>query len=145
VWGDLVAPLTARRSLLRGWRLLHGDWNLSDRVLRPVSFDPGHTALLVVDPVNDFIEVDDFLGAIAPATALHQVVKVGDTVYGSDRGKIGTVEEVVSANGGVPASMVVPRGRPTAEAVQAEYGPPAGHVDKLCRSHAPSAPTTERA
>ncbi len=35
---------------------------------------------------------------------------MGDTVYGSDRGKIGTVEEVVPAQDGAPAYLVVPRG-----------------------------------
>ena len=59
---------------------------------------------------NAVIEVDDFLGAIAPSVPPADAVQVGDTVYGSDRGKIGSVEEVVPAADGVPAYMVVPRG-----------------------------------
>ncbi len=39
-----------------------------------------------------------------------EVMKEGDTVYGSDRGKIGTVKDVVVTGDGVPAYMVVPRG-----------------------------------
>jgi uncharacterized protein YrrD len=37
-------------------------------------------------------------------------VQVGDTVYGSDRGKIGRVKEIVPADGQVAAYLVVPRG-----------------------------------
>ena len=59
---------------------------------------------------NAVIEVDDFLGAIAPSNAANEAVKEGDTVYGSDRGKIGTVKDVVATGDGVPAYMVVPRG-----------------------------------
>jgi nicotinamidase-related amidase len=59
---------------------------------------------------NAVIEVDDFLGAIAAPVAAGRAAKVGDTVYGSDRGKIGTVGEMVTARDGVPAHMVVPRG-----------------------------------
>jgi ureidoacrylate peracid hydrolase len=59
---------------------------------------------------NAVIEVDDFLAAIAPPAVAGRGAKMGDTVYGSDRGKIGTVEEVVPAGDGVPAYMVVPRG-----------------------------------
>jgi ureidoacrylate peracid hydrolase len=59
---------------------------------------------------NAVIEVDDFLGAIAPSAAAHEAVKEGVTVYGSDRGKIGTVKDVVASGDGVPAYMVVPRG-----------------------------------
>ena len=59
---------------------------------------------------NAVMEVDDFLGAIAaPVDPVH-AVQVGDTVYGSDRGKIGSVEEVVPAGDGTPSFMVVPRG-----------------------------------
>lgn len=59
---------------------------------------------------NAVIEVDDFLAAIAGPVDPRQAVKAGDTVYGSDRGKIGTVEEVVPASAGSPSYMVVPRG-----------------------------------
>ena len=58
---------------------------------------------------NAVIEVDDFLAAIAPPAAPAQAVRVGDTVYGSDRGKIGAVEEIVPAAGDVPGYLVVPR------------------------------------
>jgi ureidoacrylate peracid hydrolase len=57
---------------------------------------------------NAVMEVDDFLAGIRP-DAGHQVA-IGDTVYGSDQGKIGSVERVVAAEGGAPAHMVVPRG-----------------------------------
>ncbi len=57
---------------------------------------------------NAVMEVDDFLAAIQPSPG--GGVAVGDTVYGSDRGKIGTVEEVVPAQDGAPAYLVVPRG-----------------------------------
>jgi ureidoacrylate peracid hydrolase len=59
---------------------------------------------------NAVIEVDDFLAAIAPPTPSADTVQIGDTVYGSDRGKIGTVEEIVPAVGDVPGYFVVPRG-----------------------------------
>jgi ureidoacrylate peracid hydrolase len=59
---------------------------------------------------NAVIEVDDFLAALAPPATTEQLVEAGTTVYGSDRGKIGTVEEVVPSRDGVPAYMVVPRG-----------------------------------
>ncbi|MDQ3732756.1 MAG: isochorismatase family protein, partial [Actinomycetota bacterium] len=59
---------------------------------------------------NAVIEVDDFLAAIGPPADAGESVLVGDTVYGSDRGKIGPVEQVVPARDGVPAYLVVPRG-----------------------------------
>ena len=60
---------------------------------------------------NAVMEVDDFLEAIAPASSPEDAgVQVGDTVYGSDRGKIGTVEEIVPAAEGQPGFLVVPRG-----------------------------------
>jgi ureidoacrylate peracid hydrolase len=59
---------------------------------------------------NAVIEVDDFLAAIAPPAAVADAVQVGDTVYGSDRGKIGTVKEIVPTAGEVPGHLVVPRG-----------------------------------
>lgn len=59
---------------------------------------------------NAVIEVDDFLAAIAPPVSAADAVEVGDTVYGSDRGKIGSVKEIVPAAGGVPGYFVVPRG-----------------------------------
>lgn len=59
---------------------------------------------------NAVIEVDDFLAAIGSPAAVEGAVQVGDTVYGSDRGKIGTVEEVVQARDGASGYLVVPRG-----------------------------------
>ena len=58
---------------------------------------------------NAVIEVDDFLAALRPP-ADGVAVKRGDEIYGSDRGKIGTVDDVVAAGGGVPAYLSVPRG-----------------------------------
>ena len=57
---------------------------------------------------NAVMEVDDFLAAIS--TQERAAVAVGDTLYGSDRGKIGTVEEVVQSDEGAPGYVVVPRG-----------------------------------
>jgi len=60
---------------------------------------------------NAVMEVDDFLEAIAPASSREDAgVRVGDTVYGSDRGKIGSVEDIVPAAEGQPGYLVVPRG-----------------------------------
>jgi ureidoacrylate peracid hydrolase len=58
---------------------------------------------------NAVMEVDDFLAGIRPGEGGGDVA-VGDTVYGSDQGKIGTVQEVVPAGDGVPGYLVVPRG-----------------------------------
>jgi ureidoacrylate peracid hydrolase len=58
---------------------------------------------------NAVIEVDDFLAALKPPSG-RAPVETGVDVYGSDRGKIGTVEEVVGAQDGVPAYLSVPRG-----------------------------------
>jgi ureidoacrylate peracid hydrolase len=57
---------------------------------------------------NAVMEVDDFLAGITLSGGAD--VAVGDTVYGSDQGKIGAVEEVVPAQGGAPGYLVVPRG-----------------------------------
>ena len=59
---------------------------------------------------NAVIEVDDFLGAISAPAAAGPVMSPGDTIYGSDRGKIGTVEEVIAATEAVPGYAVVHRG-----------------------------------
>ena len=58
---------------------------------------------------NAVIEVDDFLAAIG-TSADGDAVRIGDEVHGSDRGKIGTVDEVVPPEGGVPGYFSVPRG-----------------------------------
>ncbi|SER76776.1 Nicotinamidase-related amidase [Lentzea xinjiangensis] len=59
---------------------------------------------------NAVLEVAEFLAAIAPETTGALGVEPGDTVYGSDRGKMGTVEEVVASADGVPGYLVVQRG-----------------------------------
>jgi ureidoacrylate peracid hydrolase len=56
---------------------------------------------------NAVMEVDEFLDAVrAPES---QQPQVGDTVVGSDRGKIGEVQEVAAA-GDAPGYLRVPRG-----------------------------------
>jgi hypothetical protein len=50
--------------------------------------------------------VDDFLAAIGTAV---DGARIGDTVHGSDRGKIGTVDEVLP-QGEAPGYFSVPRG-----------------------------------
>ena len=57
---------------------------------------------------NAVMEVDEFLAAITAADP--QVPQPGDTVIGSDRGKIGEIEEVVAAEGDTPGYLRVPRG-----------------------------------
>lgn len=99
-------------------------------------FDPQRTALLVIDPVNDFLsdaigaeslpayepsihvnyplianmvmEVDEFLAGLAAPG--QQMPAPGDTVVGSDRGEIGEVVEVVAGNSGAPGYVLVKRG-----------------------------------
>jgi ureidoacrylate peracid hydrolase len=58
---------------------------------------------------NAVMEVDDFLAAVGAGRDGVEV-RPGDEVYGSDRGKVGTVEEVVPAQGDVPGYFSVPRG-----------------------------------
>jgi ureidoacrylate peracid hydrolase len=58
---------------------------------------------------NAVLEVDDFLTAVSPP-ADGAAVRTGDEVYGSDRGKIGAVDEVVPPQNGVPGYLSVPRG-----------------------------------
>jgi nicotinamidase-related amidase len=59
---------------------------------------------------NAVLEVDEFLDAIDAPSPAHDAVRVGDTVYGSDRGKIGNVEDVIPGRDGAPAYALVPRG-----------------------------------
>jgi ureidoacrylate peracid hydrolase len=59
---------------------------------------------------NAVLEVDEFLAAVAPPAAPVDVVQDGDTVYGSDRGKIGQVEQLFPAVDGAPAYVLVGRG-----------------------------------
>jgi ureidoacrylate peracid hydrolase len=57
---------------------------------------------------NAVMEVDEFLAAITPGDP--EGPQVGDAVIGSDRGKIGEVDEVVAAGASSPAYLRVPRG-----------------------------------
>ena len=59
---------------------------------------------------NAVLEVDEFLAGVQQGDPAEQV-SVGDSVFGSDRGKIGDVERVVPAQDGVPAYVVVARGK----------------------------------
>ncbi len=59
---------------------------------------------------NAVLEVDEFLDAIDAPSPARDAVRVGDTVYGSDRGKIGSVEDVIPGGDGAPAYALVPRG-----------------------------------
>ena len=56
---------------------------------------------------NAVLEVAEFLAAV---DATRPLPKKGDSVVGSDRLKIGAVEEVVEGDAGTPGYMVVPRG-----------------------------------
>ncbi|MCA1692438.1 MAG: cysteine hydrolase [Actinobacteria bacterium] len=58
---------------------------------------------------NAVLTVEEFLAALADAGQT-VAVQPGDTVVGSDRGEIGTVEEVVPPSDGAPGYMLVPRG-----------------------------------
>src|SRR5437764_572078 len=126
-----------------------------------ISFLTERTALLVIDPVNDFLSeggagwemtkhtvqmnnvignlrraiegagvlayeaairvnyplianavltVDEFLAAVSASAVGHADVRPGDTVRGSDHGKIGTVDKVVAATAEQEAYLLVPRG-----------------------------------
>ena len=59
---------------------------------------------------NAVMEVDEFLAALSTRGPDDQVPRAGDTVIGSDRGKIGEVEEVVPARGEAPGHLRVSRG-----------------------------------
>ena len=59
---------------------------------------------------NAVLEVDEFLAAVDATLQETVRVRPGDTVRGSDRGEIGTVEEVVEASGETEAYLRVPRG-----------------------------------
>lgn len=56
---------------------------------------------------NAVVTVDDFLEAVQPSG---DPVQPGDTVFGSDRGEIGTVEKVVARSDESDGYLVVPRG-----------------------------------
>ena len=59
---------------------------------------------------NGVMEVEEFLAALDMAAQGRQAVQKGDTVRGSDHGKIGEVEEVGAATGEQEAYLLVPRG-----------------------------------
>ena len=59
---------------------------------------------------NAVLDVDEFLAAVDAAAPGRPGVQPGDTVRGSDRGEIGTVERVVAATEETEAYLVVPRG-----------------------------------
>ena len=59
---------------------------------------------------NAVLEVDEFLAAVDASAPGRLGVQPGDTVRGSDRGEIGTVERVVEATEETEAYLVVPRG-----------------------------------
>ena len=59
---------------------------------------------------NAVLDVDEFLAAVAASPPGRLGVQPGDTVRGSDRGEIGTVDRVVEATEETEAYLVVPRG-----------------------------------
>jgi ureidoacrylate peracid hydrolase len=59
---------------------------------------------------NAVIDVDEFLAAISASGRTGQEPQAGDTVIGSDRGKIGEVEAVVRGEGETLPHLRVPRG-----------------------------------
>lgn len=56
---------------------------------------------------NAVITVDEFLAGVEPSA---EPVQLGDAVFGSDHGEIGTVEEVVPPSGDTEGYLLVPRG-----------------------------------
>ncbi len=58
---------------------------------------------------NAVLEVDEFLAAITGDDAPDEP-RAGDTVYGSDRGKIGTIEEIAPPSADWAGHMLVKRG-----------------------------------
>ncbi len=126
---------------------------------------------------NAVMEVDEFLSALERPEGAN-LPKEGDTVTGSDRGDLGTIDEVVVADGSsedvvymkvsrgvildkdtyIPLDAVVRRvgdevfvnmpklvvgkmpwsEKPTTSERREQLGPPAGTVDKLYRSAAPT-------
>jgi len=59
---------------------------------------------------NAVITVDEFFGAFDESTPDASAVQAGDTVRGSDHGDIGTVQEVLPADGEYDSCLLVPRG-----------------------------------
>ncbi len=125
---------------------------------------------------NAVLEVDEFLAAV-DVTGHAAEPRVGDTVRGSDRGKLGTIEQIAAPSTEHAGYVLVTRGvlvthdiyipldalvrragdtvfvnvpklvvgempwdsPPSAEDARGKAGPAAADVDKLYRSHAPSA------
>ena len=58
---------------------------------------------------NAVLEVDEFLAALTGGDD-GPAARAGDTVYGSDRGKIGTIEDVSEASDGTAGYLLVKRG-----------------------------------
>ncbi len=58
---------------------------------------------------NAVLEVDEFLAAV-DASSEEAEPQVGDTVRGSDRGKIGTIEEIATSTDDQPGYVLVKRG-----------------------------------
>ncbi len=59
---------------------------------------------------NAVLEVDEFLAAIDASADVQVQVQSGDTVFGSDHGEIGTVEEVVQETEHTPGYLLISRG-----------------------------------
>lgn len=59
---------------------------------------------------NAVLKVDEFLAAIDSAAPSFVEVQAGDKVYGSDRGEIGSVRDVVPESAGAEAYMVITKG-----------------------------------
>ncbi len=59
---------------------------------------------------NAVLEVEEFLEAINASTDAHIQVQPGDTVFGSDHGEIGTVDEVVQESEQTPGYLLIAQG-----------------------------------
>ncbi|MDQ4077900.1 MAG: cysteine hydrolase, partial [Chloroflexota bacterium] len=59
---------------------------------------------------NAVLEVEEFLEAIGASTDAHIQVQPGDTVFGSDHGEIGTVDEVVQKSEQTPGYLLIAQG-----------------------------------
>ncbi len=80
-------------------------------------FPRERTALLVIDPVNDFLSEGGAAWEMTKSTVekndvvttLRRAIDAARAV-GSDRGETGEVKEVVEASAGAPGYVLVPRG-----------------------------------
>jgi len=59
---------------------------------------------------NAVLTVDELIAGMAVLAAAPSQVHPGDTVYGSDHGEVGTIEDIVHVDGGAAGYMRVPRG-----------------------------------